>query len=67
MKGCYFYISGLVMQANLIMIDLQGLDIIFEMNLFAANYASIYCFCKEVAFKLPGLPEVIFHGDQRVS
>ena len=56
-----------VMQANLILIDLQGLDIIFRMDFLAANYASMNCLCKEITFKIPRLLETVFHDDQRVS
>ena len=63
LEGCYFCIGGLVMQVDLILIDLQGLDIIFGMDFLAKHHASIDCFRKEVTFKMPGLPEVVFQGD----
>ena len=56
LEGCYFCIGGLVMQVNLILIDLQGLDIIFEMDFLATNYASMDCFHNEVTFKISRLP-----------
>ena len=55
------------MQVDLILINLQGLDIIFGMDFLAKHHASMDCFHKEVTFKMPGLPEVVFQGDCRPS
>ena len=33
--------------------------------MIASNYASTGCFRKEVIFRLPGLPEVVFYGERR--
>ena len=53
------------MEADLILIDLKGLDVILRMDWLAANYASMHCFHKEVIFRRPGLPVVVFYGERR--
>ena len=50
LKGSLFSIGGQDMKANLILIDLKGLDVILGMDWLAANYASMDCFRKEVIF-----------------
>ena len=65
LKGSLFSIKGQVMEANLILIDLKGLDVILGMDWLASNYASMDCFRKEVIFRRPGLPVVVFYREQR--
>ena len=65
LKGSLFSIEGQVMEADFILIDLKGLDVILGMNWLALNYASMDCFHKEVIFRRPGLPVVVFYGERR--
>ena len=65
LKGSLFSIEGQDMEADLILIDLKGLDVILWMDWLASNYASMDCFLKEVIFRRPGLPVVVFYGEQR--
>ena len=51
LKGSLFSIGGQDMKANLILIDLKGLDVILGMDWLATNYASMDCFRKEVIFR----------------
>ena len=53
------------MEADLILIDLKGLDVILGMDWLATNYASMDCLRKEVIFRRPGLPVVVFYGERR--
>ena len=53
------------MEADLILVDLKGLDVILGMDWLASNYASMDCLHKEVIFKRPGLPVVVFYGERR--
>ena len=53
------------MEADLIVIDLKGLDVILGMDWLASNYASMDCFLKEVILRRLGLPVVIFYGEWR--
>ena len=39
------------MEADLILVDLKGLDVILGMDWLASNYASMDCFRKEVIFR----------------
>ena len=65
LKGSLFSIEGQVMEADLILIDLKGLDVILGMDWLTLNYASMDCFRKEVIFRRPGLPVVVFYGERR--
>ena len=65
LKGSLFSIVDQVMEADLILIDLKGLDVILGMDWLASNYASMDCFSKEVIFRRPGLPVVVFYGERR--
>ena len=53
------------MEADLILIDLKGLDVILRMDWLASNYALMDCFCEEVIFRRPGLLVVVFYGELR--
>ena len=53
------------MEADLILIDLKGLDVILGMDWLASNYASMDCFRKEVIFRRPGLPVVVLYRERR--
>ena len=46
LKGSLYSIEGQVMVADLILIDLKGLDEILGMDWLASNYASMDCFHK---------------------
>ena len=48
LKGSLFSIEGQDMEADLIVIDLKGLDVILGMDWLASNYSSMDCFRKEV-------------------
>ena len=65
LKGSLFSIEGQDMEADLIVIDLKGLDVILGMDWLASNYALMDCFRKEVILRRPGLPVVIFYGERR--
>ena len=65
LKGSLFSIGGQVMEADLILVDLKGFDVILGMDWLASNYASMDCFCKEVIFRRSGLPVVVFYGERR--
>ena len=65
LKGRFFSIEGQVMEADLILIDIKGLDVILGMDWLTSNYASMDCFRKEVIFRQLGLPVVGFYGERR--
>ena len=65
LKGSLFSIRGQDMEADLILIDLKGLDVILGMDWLDANYASMDYFRKEVIFRRPGLSVVVFYGERR--
>ena len=51
LKDSLFSIENQDMEADLILIDLKGLDVILGMDWLASNYASMDCFRKEVIFR----------------
>ena len=53
------------MEADFIIIDLKGLDVILGMDWLSSNYASMDCFRKEVILRRLRLPVVIFYGERR--
>nr|XP_048330622.1 uncharacterized protein LOC125422597 [Ziziphus jujuba var. spinosa] len=65
LRGSLLCIKGQVKEADLILLDLQGLDVILGMDWLASHYASVDFFRKEVIFRRPGLPVVVFYGEQR--
>ena len=65
LKGSLFSIENQDMEADLILIDLKGLDVILGMDWLASNYDSMDCFRKEVIFRRPGLPVIVFYGEWR--
>ena len=65
LKGSLFSIEGQDMEADLIVIDLKGLDVILGIDWLASDYASMDCFRKEVILRRPGLPVVTFYGERR--
>ena len=65
LKGSLFSIEGQVMEVDLILIVLKGLDVILGMDWLASIYASMDFFRKEVIFRRPRLPVVVFYGKQR--
>ena len=65
LKGSLFSIEGQDMEADLIVMDLKGLDVILGMDWRASKYASMDCFSKEVILRRPGLLVVIFYGERR--
>ena len=63
LKGILFSIEGQVMEADLILIVLKGLDVTLRMDWLASNYPSMDCFHREVIFRRLGLPVVVFYGE----
>ena len=65
LKGSLFSIKGQDMEADLILINLKGLDVILGMDWLAANYASMDCLRKKVIFRRSGLLVAVFYGERR--
>lgn len=52
-------------EANLILLDLQGLDVILNINWLATNYALMDHFQKEVIFRCSGFLVVVSYRKRR--
>jgi hypothetical protein len=60
--SCLIHIKGRTLTANLILFDMEGFDIILEMDWLSNNHAIIDCHNKEIIFKLPSDSEFKFVG-----
>lgn len=65
-RDCGIKVKENELKANLIPLDLHDFDVILGMNFQATNRASIDCFRKEVVFRQPRQPEIIFYGQRRI-
>ncbi|CAL2228612.1 unnamed protein product [Prunus armeniaca] len=65
-KGCYVQVGDAMLEVNLIPLELVDLDIILGMDWLEKHCASVDCFQKEVVFRSPGQPEVVFRGERSV-
>ncbi|CAL2250755.1 unnamed protein product [Prunus armeniaca] len=65
-RECYVQVDDAWLEADLIPLDLVDLDIILGMDWLEKHHASVDCFRKEVTFRSPGQPKVIFRGERRI-
>lgn len=52
---------------DLILLELDEFDVILGMDWLVAYHASVYCYTKEVVFRMLGQPEFSFQGDMKDS
>ncbi|KAI9161285.1 hypothetical protein LWI28_016023 [Acer negundo] len=62
LKSCRIQIESKVLEADLIILDMRDLDIIFGMDWLSAYHANVKCFEKVVVFNPPGEHEFSFIG-----
>ncbi|XP_034208114.1 uncharacterized protein LOC117621659 [Prunus dulcis] len=60
-------VGDVCLEADLIPLEMVGLDVILGMDWLAKHHASVDCFRKEVVLRSPGRPEVTFHGERSVE
>ncbi|VVA30996.1 PREDICTED: zf-CCHC domain-containing /RVP_2, partial [Prunus dulcis] len=53
--------GDICLEADLIPLEMMGLDVILGMDWLAKHHASVDCFRKEVVLRSPGRPEVTFY------
>jgi hypothetical protein len=58
--GCPIHIEGSTLTANLIVFNMEGFDIILQMDWLSNNHTIIDCHNKEIIFKLPADSEFKF-------
>jgi hypothetical protein len=61
-RGCPIHIEGRTLMANLIVLDMEGFDIILGMDWLSNNHAIIDCHNKEIILRLPADSEFQFVG-----
>ncbi|BBN69306.1 transposable element gene [Prunus dulcis] len=59
-------VGDVCLEADLIPLEMVGLDVILGMDWLVKHHASVDCFRKEVLLRSPGRPEVTFYGERRV-
>ncbi|KAJ0084999.1 hypothetical protein Patl1_30344 [Pistacia atlantica] len=65
-NGCGVMVDGYVLEANLIMLNKHDFDVILGMDWLAIHRATVDCFRKEITFRKPDIPELVFYGERRV-
>lgn len=55
------------MEADLILLDLFGLDVILGMDWLGESHAVVDCYNKEITFRRQCFPEVVFYEKYRRS
>ncbi|VVA39362.1 PREDICTED: reverse mRNAase, partial [Prunus dulcis] len=56
-------VGDVCLEADLIPLEMVGLDVILGMDWLTKHHASVDCFRKEVVLRSPGRPEVTFYGE----
>ena len=59
-------IEGVVLKANLILLEMHDFDVILGMDWLSTNRASMDCFTKKVVFQKPRFAELEFVDDCRI-
>ena len=62
LRDCCVMIGYKEMTVDLVLLGLQGFDVILGMDWLASYHAFVYCFGKRVTFSIPGQPEFSFEG-----
>ncbi|VVA41124.1 PREDICTED: retrotransposon, partial [Prunus dulcis] len=56
-------VGDVCLEADLIPLEMVGLDVILGMDWLVKHHASVDCFRKEVILRSPGRPEATFYGE----
>ncbi|XP_020409514.1 uncharacterized protein LOC18781549, partial [Prunus persica] len=59
-------VRDVCLEADLIPLEMVGLDVILGMDWLVKHHAAVDCFRKEVILRSLGRPEVTFYGERRV-
>ena len=65
-RGCDILVEGVVLKANLILLEMWDFDVILGMDWLSTHQALVYCFTKKVMFQKPWFSKLEFEGDCRV-
>ena len=61
-ESCMVKVGSQEMKVDLVVLDLQGFDVIIGMSFLAVYHASVDCYAKTVTFEVPGEPPFTFIG-----
>ena len=62
--NCEIFVEGFSLTVNLMLLDIVEFDMILGMDFLEDHRAIFDCHSKEVLFRSPGLPEILFCGDK---
>ena len=65
-KGCEILVEGVVLKANLILLEMSDFDAILRIDWLSNHQALMDCFTKKIVFKKSGYPEIEFEEDRRI-
>ena len=65
-KGCEVLVGGVVLKANLILLEMADFDVILGMDWFSNHRVSMHYFTKKIRFEKPRYLELEFVDDRRI-
>ncbi|KAJ4710029.1 Retrotransposon protein, putative, Ty3-gypsy subclass [Melia azedarach] len=65
-RDCIIRVGSCDMKVDLIPLDIFDFDAILGMDWLANYHATVDCFRKEVTFRRPDEPEIVFYGERRI-
>ncbi|KAJ0049074.1 hypothetical protein Pint_15836 [Pistacia integerrima] len=65
-NGCGVMVDGYVLEADLILLNIHDFDVILGMDWLATHRATVDCFRKEVTFRKPEIPKLVFCRERQV-
>ena len=65
-RDCIIRVGSCDMKVDLIPLDIFYFDAILGMDWLANYHATVDCFRKEVTFRRPDEPEIVFYGERRI-
>ena len=63
---CEILVEGVVLKANLILLEVYNFDMILVMDWLSTHRAFMDCFTKKIEFQKSGYLELEFEGDRRI-
>ena len=65
-KGCEILVEGVVLKANLILLEIYDFNVILSMDCLSTYRALVDCFTKKIVFQKLGFPDLEFESDRRI-
>ena len=65
-KGCEILVEGVILKANLILLEMYDLDVILGMDWLSTHRALVDCFFKKIVFQKLRYSKLKFKGERKV-